>query len=93
MTATSRKRSGRSASEPLLCDCVKKSLTRYFECLNGHQPGALYELVVSEVEQPLLEVVMEQSDGNLTVAASLLGINRATLRRKLQKYGLHESQQ
>ena len=40
------------------------------------------------VEQPMLEVVMKQADGNQTVAAEILGISRGTLRRKLADYGL-----
>ena len=71
-----------------LRDCIHESLDRYFQDLDGHEPGALYELVISEVEQPMLEVVMEQTRGNITRAAELLGLNRGTLRKKLKKYGL-----
>jgi len=45
-------------------------------------------MVISEVEPPLLEVVLDHSGGNLTRAASMLGINRTTLRKKLKRYGL-----
>jgi Fis family transcriptional regulator len=48
----------------------------------------LYDLVLAEIEQPLLEVVMSETRGNITKAAAFLGLNRATLRKKLQKYGL-----
>jgi Fis family transcriptional regulator len=67
---------------------VHQSLEEYFGALNGHDPSELYDLVVSEVEQPLFEVVMEQTGGNLTRAAQMLGINRGTLRKKLRRYGL-----
>ena len=65
---------------------VRESLERYFDELNGQPPSDLYDLVLSEIEQPLLEVVMAQTRGNISKAASYLGLNRATLRKKLQKY-------
>ena len=37
----------------------------------------------------MLEVVMQRAEGNQSKAADWLGINRNTLRRKLQDYGLH----
>lgn len=67
---------------------VKCSIERYFTELNGQHPGELYNLVLSEVERPLFKVVMHQTRGNVSKAAQFLGLNRATLRRKLLKYGL-----
>lgn len=67
---------------------VKQSLERYFAELSGQNPSQLYELVLSEVEQPLLEVVMARTRGNVSKAAEFLGMNRATLRKKLHKYGI-----
>ena len=72
---------------------VKQAVNAYFKDLNGHHPVKLYELVLSEVERPLLEVVMNHSKGNLSKAAQVLGLNRATLRKKLKKYGLNGSSQ
>ena len=76
------------ASEPPLAELVRKSLERYFEDLNGQPAADLYELVVAQVERPLLELVLRRCRGNLSKAAQVLGINRATLRTKLQKYGI-----
>jgi Fis family transcriptional regulator len=69
-------------------DCVKKTLNRYFRDLDGQRPRAIYDMVLRCVEKPLLEVVMKQADGNQTLAADMLGINRNTLRRKLNDYDL-----
>jgi len=69
---------------------VKQAMERYFIQLNGHSPGGLYEFVLGEVERPLLEVVMKRTRGNISKAAQYLGLNRATLRKKLERYGLHE---
>lgn len=71
-----------------LSSCVRVSLERYFKDLDGHKPGELYEMVMGEVERPLLEAVMRHTKGNQTRAAEILGINRSTLRKKLEQYGL-----
>ena len=71
-----------------LSDSVRRSLNRYFRDLDGERPCAIYDMVLASVEKPMLEVVMRQADGNQTVAADILGINRNTLRRKLTEHGL-----
>lgn len=71
-----------------LHDCVKKTLNRYFRDLDGETPHAVYDMVVSTVEKSMLEVVMRHAEGNQTLAADILGINRNTLRRKLNDYRL-----
>jgi Fis family transcriptional regulator, factor for inversion stimulation protein len=70
---------------------VKQSLSAYFKDLNGHHPVKLYALVLEEIERPLFELVMNHTQGKLSKAAQILGINRATLRKKLKKYGLDRS--
>ena len=68
--------------------CVKTSLERYFHDLNGEKPGHLYEMVITEIERPLLEAVMHHTQSNQCKAARMLGINRNTLRKKLKLHGL-----
>lgn len=68
--------------------CVREALDAYFRQLEGCQCSGLYKMVLSEIEVPLLEVVMRVCSGNQTKAAEMLGINRSTLRKKLQHYGL-----
>lgn len=67
-------------------NCVRETVETYLHNLNGHQGDALHKLVLEQVEMPLLEVVMRHCAGNQTQAAELLGINRGTLRKKLQRY-------
>ncbi len=74
--------------DPPLSKCVQRSLKTYFKDMNGEKPCNLYTMVIEEIEKPLLEVVMEQTESNQTKAAQLLGINRNTLRKKLRHYGL-----
>ena len=69
-------------------DVVKKSLEKYFRDLGEQQPSNVYEMVIFTVEKPLLEAVMARADDNQSLAADMLGINRTTLRKKLQQHGL-----
>ena len=73
-----------------ISDIVRRSVKRYFNDLNGQQPTGMYAMVLAEMEKPLLQVVMKKADGNQTVASAMLGINRNTLRKKLQQYDLKE---
>ena len=73
--------------EPLR-ECVRDAVEHYFAQLGDHSTGGLYDLVMKEVEAPLLECVLRQAQGNQSRAAELLGINRGTLRKKLKGYGL-----
>ena len=45
-------------------------------------------MVVANVERPLLEVVLHHAEGNQTRAAEMLGLNRNTLRKKLNQHGI-----
>ena len=71
-----------------IADCVRRTLNRYFRDLEGETPCAIYTMVLKNVEQSMLETVMRHAEGNQTVAAGMLGINRNTLRRKLDEYEL-----
>ncbi|MDO4626737.1 MAG: DNA-binding transcriptional regulator Fis [Pasteurellaceae bacterium] len=70
-----------------LRDSVKQAVKNYLAQLDGEDAQDLYELVLAEVEDPMLDVIMMHTRGNQTRAATMLGINRGTLRKKLKKYG------
>ncbi len=72
-------------TEPLR-EAVRDALARYFDQLDGTAPNDLYALVMQQVELPLFEAVMAQTGGNQSKAATLLGISRSTLRKKLALY-------
>ena len=76
-------------TQKTLRDSVKQALKNYFAQLNGQDVNDLYELVLAEVEQPLLDMVMQYTRGNQTRAALMMGINRGTLRKILKKYGMN----
>lgn len=71
-----------------LRDSVEQSMDNYFKHLDGQPVTDVYEMVLAEVEAPMLEVVMKHTRHNQTKAAQVLGLNRGTLRKKLKQYGL-----
>lgn len=70
-------------ASPALRDCVARAVRRYLADLGGHRASDLYRMVLSEVETPMLDEVLRHCRGNQTRASQLLGITRATLRKKL----------
>jgi Fis family transcriptional regulator len=69
-----------------ISETVRKSLERYFKDLDGERPRSIYDMVLKNVEKPMLETVLDKADGNQTIAAEMLGINRNTLRKKIQQH-------
>ena len=76
------------AQKPLR-DSVKQAVNKYLKQLDNANIDNLYEMVLAEVEAPLLEEVMTYTRGNQTRAAIMMGINRGTLRKKLKQYGMN----
>ena len=68
-----------------LAECVKRSLERYFKDMDGEKPTSIYEMVLKNIEKPMIETVLGHAKGNQTLAAKMLGINRNTLRSKMQQ--------
>jgi Fis family transcriptional regulator, factor for inversion stimulation protein len=74
--------------EPVLSKSVLSSVESYFATMDDQPVTDLYELVLCQVEQPLLVCVLRQTNNNQSQTAQILGLNRGTLRKKLKKYGL-----
>jgi Fis family transcriptional regulator len=72
-----------------LSGTIKSMLEDYFNDLDGHPPADLYQMVLQEIEQPLLESVLHYTRGNQSKAAIVLGLNRGTLRKKLKQYDIN----
>ena len=72
-----------------LRDSVKQAVNKYLKQLDSTDVENIYELVLAEVEAPLLEEIMTFTRGNQTRAAIMMGINRGTLRKKLKQYGMN----
>lgn len=66
---------------------VRKAMADYFTDLEGEDPSCpIYDMVINCVEKPLIETVLHHTGGNQTRAAELLGLNRNTLRKKIQAH-------
>ena len=74
--------------ETSLRDSVKNALENYFAQLGGETPANLYDMVLEQIELPLLQRVMAYTGNNQSKAAKFLGLSRGTLRKKLKIYDL-----
>jgi Fis family transcriptional regulator len=72
----------------LLSEQVRLAVERYFEQLNGYSASSLYDIVLQEVERPLIETVLAHCDHNQSKAAQVLGLSRSTLRKKMTQHGI-----
>jgi Fis family transcriptional regulator len=75
-------------NESDLAVCVRQVLKQYYKDLDGEEPAGVFDMVMHCVERPLLEVVLDHAGGNQSRAAEALGINRNTLRKKMQQHGI-----
>ena len=73
--------------ESTLRDAAARVVRRYLLDLNGSECRDLYDLMLRQVERPVLEEALRHCGGNLTRTSELLGMNRATLRKKLADPG------
>lgn len=78
---------GESPDLPL-GECVRLAMRQYFKQLNGHEVSEVHAMVISEVEKPLIEAVLEQCGQNQCRTAEMLGLSRSTLRKKIALYGI-----
>lgn len=75
-------------SNPTLREHVAISMQQYLKQMQGQPLNDVYDLVLTQVEEPLLRAIMEHTRNNQTKAAKVLGLNRGTLRKKLKRYNL-----
>jgi Fis family transcriptional regulator len=68
-----------------LAEAVRRALERYYRDLDGEQPTGIYDMVLKNIERPMIETVLGKAEGNLSAAAAMLGIDRNTLRKKIQQ--------
>lgn len=75
-----------STSIPL-CQSVREFLKQHF--MQFSQPPAdFYELILAEIEAPMLEIVLQYVGQNQSRAARILAMSRGNLRKKMQRYGM-----
>jgi Fis family transcriptional regulator len=71
-----------------LRQAVKDTLRNYFTNIGSEQPVDFYSILLEEIERPLLEVLINHTHYNQVRMATILGISRGTLRKKLKQYGM-----
>jgi len=59
------------------------------DSLYNEKKGALYKSILEVIEKPLLEHILERTEGNQLKAAKILGINRNTMRAKIKRLGIN----
>lgn len=69
-------------------DFFRERLASVVAALGEGGEGGFYGHAIRSVEKPLLELALREAGGSQVRAARLLGMNRNTLRRKLQEFGL-----
>ncbi|CAM3026400.1 MULTISPECIES: DNA-binding transcriptional regulator Fis [Moritella] len=89
LTTTATVQQAEQIVQKPLRDSVQQALRNYLAQLNGQDVENLYDLVLAEVEAPMLDIIMQYTRGNQTRAAVMMGINRGTLRKKLKRYGMN----
>lgn len=77
-----------SPTDQSLAEMTRETVDEYLKILGDQEPTYLYRQIMDQVERPLLEAVMQHTNGNQSKTASYLGINRATLRSKLKRHSL-----
>ena len=71
-----------------LRESVTAAVRHYLDELDGQISTDVYQMVLAEIEAPLLEEIMAYTRNNQTKASIMLGLNRGTLRKKLKQYNL-----
>ena len=76
--------------QPVQClrDSVTAAVRHYLKELDGHMSTDVYQMVLHEMEPPLLQAVLQRTNFNRCKAATLLGISRTAFCKKLQQYQL-----
>ena len=78
----------RPSGPPPLKDSAAEAIAHFLATLDGESCIDLYDMVLRQIEEPLLREVLDYTQHNQSLAATMLGLNRGTLRKKLRQYGL-----
>ena len=77
-----------SSKSTCLNQHVQQAVEQYLKDMGSTPPDNLHELIIREVERPLIQTVLAHVGGNQSRAAEILGITRSTLRTRIQRYAL-----
>jgi Fis family transcriptional regulator len=79
----------KSQSTPLREE-VRKTIRQFLTDMGNTEPEHVYRKLLSEVEPPLIEEVLNYTRGNQSRAARILGMTRNTLRTRIRRYGIRQ---
>ena len=67
---------------------IKEIVMRLEKSLYNEKKGVLYKSILEILEKPIIESVLERTEGNQFKAARILGLNRNTIRTKIKRLGI-----
>jgi len=92
--ADSARPAGADGAPVTLSSLIERHLAAYFAVqADGLPPPGLYDRVLAAVEGPLFRLTLAATRGNQVRAAEVLGMNRNTLRKRLQDSRIAVSRQ
>jgi len=68
--------------------CINAKLDLYFEQLNGESTSGVFKMVMQETESVTIKFILDKVEQNQSKAARILGMNRGTLKKKIEFYKL-----
>jgi len=71
-----------------LTNAVKQSVASFYRDLGDEKVSGMYHMVGNALQKVLIAAVLKRSEGNQSITAQALGINRNTLRAKMKKFGI-----
>lgn len=74
-----------------LSTLVSQRLEAFFDSQLNSLPVNLYEVILEQVEYPLIVQTLKITNGNQIKAAEILGINRNTIRKKIKLFNIDPS--
>lgn len=77
-----------ASTKDKLSDTIEEALGAFLKQHDQHWPNNLHALAIQAIEKPLFKLILQSTENNQTRAAKILGLNRATLRKKLIEHKL-----
>ncbi|HEY5647876.1 MAG TPA: helix-turn-helix domain-containing protein [Nitrospiria bacterium] len=85
-SAATRSNHHRMEMNLALEDFVERKVHHFVKQMKTYGGRNIYSLLLREIEEPLIRIVLRETNGNQTQAAHLLGMNRNTLRKKITSF-------
>ncbi len=80
-----RRKTDRPGGEPNFSEILEDRLEGFVKKIKASEGKNLYDLLIQEVEKPLLKLALDETRGNQVKASELLGMHRNTLRKKMRE--------